>query len=140
LPHLYREQEAEREKVKAALMELKRKAERAERGRKKTEMQAAESTQVVSTERDAAQAMAAEMATTIVKLTQTTERLQSELKDYKMRAHALLKRRDDELTSAKDLSVRAELEERLRESEKAAARANKEVYPQTFPEWALNVP
>jgi len=50
-----REQEAEREKVKAALTELKRKAERAERARKKAEVGAVESAATVASERDALQ-------------------------------------------------------------------------------------
>ena len=79
-----REQEAEREKVKAALMELKRKAERAERARKKAETTAVETTSAISTERDAAQAVVADHEIAIQGLKATTERLSNELKDYKV--------------------------------------------------------
>ena len=53
------------------------------------------------------------------------ERLAGELKEYKVRAHALLKRRDTELSSVRDVSAVRGLEEKVKQLEGQLATALK---------------
>lgn len=70
--------------------------------------------------------MVADNETKLAQLEAQKDRLAAELKDYKVRAHALLKKRDTELHSARDVSVTRAVEEKLKEAEAKLARALEE--------------
>eukprot|EP00958_Prasinococcus_capsulatus_P012358 scaffold1233_cov395-Prasinococcus_capsulatus_cf.AAC.24 len=97
-----KEVEAERERVKAVVDQMKKKVERGERARRKAEAQMQEFK--IELEKKATENMG-ERLQVVEKLEKAqgeVGRLQEELRAYKVRAHALLKKKEDELSEALD--------------------------------------
>ncbi|KAK9856087.1 hypothetical protein WJX84_010615, partial [Apatococcus fuscideae] len=119
---LREEVEGERERVKKAITELKRKTDRALRDCKKAEQDA-------EAVKSKAEAEKEELRDEIVaaekhdqQAQQGVKLLEAELRDYKARAHLLLKAKDAELKTAAD-SVRDSYADQLSDAEASAAEA-----------------
>ncbi|KAK9829710.1 hypothetical protein WJX72_007468 [[Myrmecia] bisecta] len=122
---LRKDNEAERERVKRAMMDLKKKADRAVKEAKKAEMAAAESRGKHEAEREGFHAALAVAEQKAELVQQEVTRLGNELKDYKARAHALLRAKDLELKAAKEASG-AQFAEQLARAQAGAADAQRE--------------
>ncbi|GMH39874.1 hypothetical protein BSKO_07778 [Bryopsis sp. KO-2023] len=106
--------DGEKEKMKKVLVELRKRLDRANTQQRKSELEAAELRGKAEAEK---QSMAVELDST----RSQSEQAATELKEYKIRAHALLKSKDMELQELKEgADVRSDIAEQLTALEETA--------------------
>ncbi|KAK3274355.1 hypothetical protein CYMTET_17459 [Cymbomonas tetramitiformis] len=121
-----REHAAEREKVKAALTELKKKAEKAERAKKKSDIALAAAQEKWALEREHVQAAHNWEDTSSGTVAEERDKLAEELQAYKLRAHSLLKKKDEQLASMRATIGTDAMEAEVRAAEVAAQEASQD--------------
>ncbi|KAK9864007.1 hypothetical protein WJX84_007296 [Apatococcus fuscideae] len=114
--------EGERERVKKAITEFKRKTDRAVRDCKKAEQEAESVRSKAEDEKEELRDQIAAADKRIQQAQQGAKALAIELREYKARAHSLLKAKDADLRTAAE-TVRQEYAEQLADAESASAQA-----------------
>ncbi|KAK9809711.1 hypothetical protein WJX73_008782 [Symbiochloris irregularis] len=121
-----KEQEAERERVKRAIAELKKKHERAQRESKKAESAAVEAKAAAEAQLAAAESTHESAGARVEEAEKEAARVTEELKEYKVRAHSLLKSKDAELRDAR-AAAESQFGESLRSAEAALADVHRQL-------------
>ena len=96
-PAVKKERDAQQDKYKAAIVELKRKLERLDRARQRGEQEAASLRQQLQTEQARAEDERRDRDEVAASSHMEVSSLQAELKKYKTRAHILLQQKDEQL-------------------------------------------
>ncbi|XP_023007649.1 protein GRIP-like isoform X2 [Cucurbita maxima] len=118
LAHLRNENEKEKETWQAALEALKMKLEIAESNCIRAEIEAAKMRSQLELEVSAKSRMLSARDAELLTVKEEMNRLKSEFSSYKVRAHALLQKKEAELEAAVDSDQIKALEEALKEAEK----------------------
>ncbi|ESQ31074.1 hypothetical protein EUTSA_v10003686mg [Eutrema salsugineum] len=118
LAHLKAENEKEKETWEASCDALKSKLEIAESNYLRAEMEVAKMRSQLGSEMSMQTQMLSTKDAELKGAREEINRLQSEFSSYKIRAHALLQKKDMELAAAKDSEQIKSLEEALKEAEK----------------------
>lgn len=121
-----KDQEAERSRVKRAVAEMKKKIESLQKERQSAEVEAAEARGKASAELARLKSELSGSENRVHQAKEDISRLETELKDYKARAHALLRAKAAEIQSAKD-AARDELKGALEGAELRAAHAEEQL-------------
>ncbi|KAH7519835.1 hypothetical protein FEM48_Zijuj08G0079300 [Ziziphus jujuba var. spinosa] len=123
LAHMKHEHEKEKESWEAAFQALKTKLEISESNCIRAEIEAAKMRSQLESEVSVKTQKLNARDVELAAAQQEINRLESEFSSYKIRAHALLQKKDAELAAAKDSEQVKALEEALKEAEKEATLA-----------------
>ncbi|KAL4857882.1 UDP-glucuronosyltransferase 3A2 [Chlorella vulgaris] len=119
------QQEAERARVKKAISEMKRKIDGLQKEKLQVELASAESRGQAVAELEALRAKADSAEQQVQAAKDECRKVENELRDYKARAHALLKSKERELKAARDIA-REEYEGSQADAEARAAAAEQQ--------------
>lgn len=126
ITHLKDEHEKERESWGAAYQALKAKLEASESTYLCSEIEAAKMRSQLELELSVRNQLLNASDSELVAAKEEISRLESEFSSYKVRAHALLQKKDAEILAAKDTELIKAQEEALREAEREAAMVSAE--------------
>ncbi|XP_031276042.1 protein GRIP isoform X3 [Pistacia vera] len=126
IAHLKHEHEKEKESWEAASQALKKKLEVAESNCIRAEIEAAKMRSQLESEMSVQTQTLSSRDAELMALKEEISRVESEFSSYKIRAHALLQKKDAELAAANDSEQLKALEEALKEAEKEVSLVSEE--------------
>uniref|UniRef100_A0A453BIA2 GRIP domain-containing protein n=1 Tax=Aegilops tauschii subsp. strangulata TaxID=200361 RepID=A0A453BIA2_AEGTS len=126
LTHLKDQHEKERQSWEAECESLREKLEALESARFRSEIESAKFRNQLESELSTQNQLLQNKDSNLISAKEEISRLESEFSAYKIRAHALLQRKDAELSAAQNSDVLKAHEEAIREAEKEVAAALEE--------------
>ncbi|XXG87434.1 hypothetical protein AAC387_Pa11g2120 [Persea americana] len=126
ISHLKNEHEKERQSWNAAYQALKAKLEVSESTHLRSEIEAAKMRSQLELELSVQNQLLNARDAELTAVKEEINRLESEFSSYKVRAHALLQKKDAEILAAKDTELIKAQEEAVKEAEREAALASAE--------------
>ncbi|EMS49867.1 hypothetical protein TRIUR3_22943 [Triticum urartu] len=126
LTHLKDQHEKERQSWEAECESLREKLEALESARFRSEIESAKFRNQLESELSTQNQLLQNKDSDLISAKEEISRLESEFSAYKIRAHALLQRKDAELSAAQNSDVLKAHEEAIREAEKEVAAALEE--------------
>ncbi|KAJ0041172.1 hypothetical protein Pint_28642 [Pistacia integerrima] len=126
IAHLKHEHEKEKESWEAASQALKKKLEVAESNCIRAEIEAAKMRSQLESEMSVQTQTLSSRDAELMALKEEISRVESEFSSYKIRAHALLQKKDAELAAANDSEQLKALEEALKEAEQEVSLVSEE--------------